>query len=48
MPTGFGGGALGVFEPGVDEIVAEQQVMAIVYRDPFTNKFSVVRWDFTD
>jgi hypothetical protein len=46
--TGLMGGTLGQFDPGVDKILAEQKVVAILYRDAFTNKFRVGRFEYWD
>ena len=48
MPDGHLGGSLGTYDPGVDQIKAEQKTMAILHRDGFDNRFKVIRLEYLE
>ena len=48
MITNYKGGTRGVFDVGIDEILAEQRLSAILYRDAINNEFEVVRYEYLD
>ena len=48
LPTGVKGGINGEFDPGIDRIMAQQRVKAILYRDAFTNRFRVERLEYLE
>lgn len=48
LPTNFHGGTRGVYDPGVDIILAEQKIKAVLYRDGFSNSFRILRYEYLD
>ncbi len=46
--TGYKGGQQGVYDAGIDQVLAEQRLIAILYRDATNNKFDVVRYEYLD
>ena len=46
LDSGVQGGTRGVYDPGVDRILAQQRILAVLYRDAYTNRFRVERLDF--
>ena len=48
MIDGYQGGSRGVFDDGVDEILAEQRLFVVLYRDALTNEFDIIRYEYLD
>ena len=48
MTDGFKGGQIGVFDEGIDKILAEQRLFAVIYRDAITNEFTLYRYEYLD
>ncbi len=48
MISDYRGGKRGVFDSGVDQILAEQRVMAVMSRDPITNEIEVVSYEYIE
>ena len=48
MIEGYKGGSRGVFDEGIDEVLAEQRLMSVLYRDAITNEFQVIRYEYLD
>lgn len=48
LPDGVKGGTRGTFDAGVDEIAAEQVMLATLRRDSFTNQFKIIRLEYLE
>ena len=48
MIDGYKGGSRGTFDNGIDEVLAEQRLMTVLYRDALTNEFEVIRYEYLD
>lgn len=48
LPTGVKNGTLGVYDAGIDRVLGQQRVMAVLYRDAFTNNFRLIRYEYLE
>lgn len=48
LPTGVLGGTRGIYDPGVDKILAERKAMAIFRRDAYWNNIRLLRYEYLD
>ena len=48
IPETVTGCAYGTYDQYADEILAEQKVLAIVYRNPNTGKWRIIKYEYID
>ena len=48
MIQGYKGGSRGIFDEGIDEVIAEQRLLTVLYRDALTKEFKLIRYEYLD
>jgi hypothetical protein len=48
LPDGVKGGTRGVYDPGVDKVLAIQKVFYHMYRDALSNKYRIIHFEYVD